>query len=124
MMSSIGAERDAVPGEKLGVALDVLADLEDRRVLEHRREQRERGLRRHLALGARELAEEVVGRADDVAERQVGRLAGPGGEREADQLGAHLVERGRSRASIATTPRFVDPARASPASAAASRSTT
>ena len=49
MVSSIGAERDAVAGEELRRRLDVVADLQDRRVLEDRLQERER-------LGERQLA--------------------------------------------------------------------
>jgi hypothetical protein len=72
---------DAEAGEDVARRLDVLRDLDLLRVLEPRLEARERGLERHL-----------VGRAGVVvAQRQVGRLAGCVGEREADQVGADRI---------------------------------
>ena len=89
-------EGDAVTGEELGGGLDVVADLEGRRVLEDRAQDVERLPERNLAGGG--LVEEVAvarGIAGDVGERQVGGLAGVGGEGDADGLGAHLVAAAR-----------------------------
>ena len=51
MVSSIGASRDAVAGEELHRRLDVLADLQHRRVLEQRLQERQRLGERHLPGG-------------------------------------------------------------------------
>ena len=92
-MSSIGASAMPWRAKYLHQPLDVLPDLQHRRVLEHRLQQRQRLRERHLALGRR--VEEIAGARPgrDVPDRQVGRLAGPDREREPDQLRPHLVGR-------------------------------
>ena len=55
-----GRDADAVTGEDLPVVFHVLADLEDRVILEHRLQQRQRLGQRHLPFGRRVRGEQIA----------------------------------------------------------------
>ena len=88
-----GGDVDAVAVHRQPVVFEIVADLEDRAVGEQRLQRGQCLVDRHLVVDAA-AAQEVV-RAGAVADRDVGRLSGPDGQREADRLGPHRVERGR-----------------------------
>ena len=75
------------------VVFDVLADLEDRRVLQQRLQRGQRLAERNLVFGSA-AAEQVAGAG--ACGRAAHRRRGPGadGQREADELGLHRIERG------------------------------
>ena len=81
---------DAVPEHDEVVVLEVLADLQDAGILQHRLQEGERVAERHLRpdAGLRLVAgEEVAGAVRDMGERQVGGLARRDGEGQADEVG-------------------------------------
>ena len=96
-----GRDRDPVAGQHQLVVLEVLADLEDTRVLEQRLERGQRGIERDLP-GRRggsfqvEAAQvETAGaRGRAMAERDIAGLARRERERHPNQVGAERVERG------------------------------
>ncbi len=92
MVSSIGATCDAEAGEDLGIVFHVLPDLQHGGVFQHRLEDRQRRVERHLA-GRGRVAEKAAF-ALAVGERHIGARAGIDGERDADDFGQHLVEAG------------------------------
>src|SRR5690606_12048851 len=89
----IGNELDVVEGRELDAALlqqdqralDVMADLQHRGVLEYRAQSRQRLALRYLSVGAS--AAEQIGRSRSVPERQVGASARREHERDADRIG-------------------------------------
>ncbi len=87
-----GPDLDAVAGEHQPVVLDVLADLEHRRILQERLQARLHGLPGELPR-QQAAAEQVLAAA--MAERDVAGPARRGGERDADEIGLVGVERGR-----------------------------
>ena len=91
-----GRDGNAVAGQHQRVVLEVLADLEDARVLEHRLEGGERVGERDLLrrLPAASQVEAAVARGRAMAERDIAGLAGRERERDPDQVGAERVERG------------------------------
>ncbi len=86
---------DALTGKDLGVIFHVLPDLEDARILEHGLEHGEGGRGLHLPLGQRIGPEQVARGRRLVRQRDIAGLPGSDAERDADQFGPHLVERGR-----------------------------
>ncbi len=85
---------DAVLGEHVEVVLDVLADLEDRRILEQRLQQRQCFHDRHLHDAVVGAKVEAAG-AGAMGERHVARFSRRDGHGETDQLGHHGIDRGR-----------------------------
>ena len=81
-------------GEHVEIELEVLADLEDGRILEQRLQKRQRLLERQLG-DLLPVAEIELDAALGVAERHVAGLARRRREREADEVGAHGIEPGR-----------------------------
>ena len=94
MVSSIGAMRMPWRTHDQRVVLEVLADLEDGRVLEQRLQQRECVVD-GIWSGRRAAAAEQVAAAAGVADRHIAGAARRDGQREADEIGAHGVEAGR-----------------------------
>ena len=88
---------DAVAGKDLGVVFHVLADLEDRGILEHRFQQVERLLQGDLAVEQAVGAEEIISLAILVGQRDVAGMAGVDAERDAHQIGGHFIETGGFR---------------------------
>ena len=87
---------DAALGEHDPVELDVLRDLQHARRFEQGLQSGEDVLRRKLALD-KPRAGEKIGVAIDMAERNIGRLAGAEPERKADKLRLHRIDGGRFR---------------------------
>ena len=86
---------DAAFGKDQPVIFHVLADLQDRRVFQHRFQQRQRLFFGKLVFN--EPAIEQIAGTFAVKKRYVAGLAGFGGKRNADQFGFHRVERCRFR---------------------------
>jgi hypothetical protein len=100
---------DAAAGELLQIELHVVADLEGRGVLKHRLEGCEHHIHRQLRQG---IAAEIEALGGPVGQRNIAGDARLDGERDADELGAHRVERGRFRVDgdMALIARHRDPA--------------
>ena len=86
------ADIDACAVHRQPVVFQIVADLEHRAVEEQRLQRGQRLVDGDLVVGA--AAAQQILRAGTVADGNVGRLARPYGDREADRLGPHRVERG------------------------------
>ncbi len=85
--------RDAMTRENLGVIFHVLADFQHRRVRQQRLQRGQNLVQPKLALGQFIRAKQIIGPALLVTDRNIARLARHHAQRDADQLGAHLVKR-------------------------------
>ena len=87
---------DTQTRKDLGVVLHVLTDLQDRRILEHGLQQRERVIKGHLPLGKLVPTKEVIPTLL-VRQRHIARLTRLYAQAHAHKIGAHLIEARRLR---------------------------
>ena len=84
---------DPVPGEDLPVVFDVLPDLQDRGILQHRLQPAKHQIHRQLPVQLRAGTEQVAP-ARDMADRDIAGHPGRRAKRDADQIRDHLVKAG------------------------------